>query len=213
MANPRLLSDQAFATASGLPGLAAVLAKLCLEHPVHPTTALLKEVEFQPRDEDGDCWGELESDDDPQEIELEGPGPLFPARRACSVCHQFPPGYYAWPLDLPDPPPFVHEPWGPDSTWGLDGEHKRGEDMVCYACVQAEAKRRGYTMEPHEELGGGILMLSPRTGCGIGVEEKPHSTSELEECLEHCLSCPGCDPPSTETRKTLCYRCLHPEWH
>jgi hypothetical protein len=211
MANPRLLSDQAFAAAAGLPGPAAVLAKLCLEHPVHPTAALLKEVEFDYEREA--WWGDEESDeddeldDDDDSVGQEGPTPTYPARRACDRCHRYPPGYYRWPPELPDPPPFEHESWGRGGLWRRGKYIGGGEDMVCYACVQAEARRRGYTMEPHEELGGGILMLNPRTGRGTSVEEKPYTLSELKECLESCLSCPVCDPPSDEARDTPCYRC------
>jgi hypothetical protein len=44
MANPRHVTDEAFQAASGLPGPAAHLTKLCLEHPVHPAAALMKEA-------------------------------------------------------------------------------------------------------------------------------------------------------------------------
>jgi hypothetical protein len=141
MANPRLLSDQAFAAASGLPGPAAYLVKLCLEHPVHPTAALLKEVHVQPGLSPTEATG-FSSEK---------------LRKTCRVCHRrkvhFRMGGGGWDSQG------ECEEDKDDCVWYLSRP-------ICDPCETQDFASRGYVrqtrLDPYEGLY--VIYYNPETG-------------------------------------------------
>jgi hypothetical protein len=126
MANPRLLSDQAFAAAVGLPGPVAVLVKLCLEPPVHPAAALIKRVPF-----------ELEEDTTYEEGEATAyaRGCEYPARSACYECHKHG-NMDNW--------------WGSTETvWDTRGNFSTDpyDDRLCSTCADKLAVNLGLVLD------------------------------------------------------------------
>jgi hypothetical protein len=129
------MSDEAFAAATGLPGPVAALTKLCLEHPVHPAAARIKQLHFNPTEEDP--W---ESEDGYALAHTHGCD--YPARTACWECHRYGRADDWWGLN--------------ETVWDSRGDFDTDPtfNKFCPTCADKLATKLGLTVQRRRDTCG-----------------------------------------------------------